>query len=87
MIMPYDDPEADDPMELVAQSVPAGADDVDQMASAIADEYARVGFDREGLLALFREPRFVLTHAVHQRRGDAWCVELVDRTLARWRRG
>jgi hypothetical protein len=84
--VPYDDPEADDPMELVAHAVPAGPDDLDRMAEAIVDEYVRFGFDRARLLALFNDPHFAMTHAIRARRGDAWCAALVDRTLARWRR-
>lgn len=81
--MPHDHPEAGDPMQLVGCGAPG---DLEHMAEAIVDEYLRFGFDRDRLLAMFREPFFAMTHAVWRHKGDAWCEALIARVAARWTR-
>ena len=49
--MPYDDPESDDPHELVGVELPGDETDTREMAAAFADEFAQLGFTREQILA------------------------------------
>ncbi len=84
--MPYQEPDATDPMEMVAHSCPAEPGDVERMAELIVDEYVRFGFDQEKLLKMFREPFFAMTHNVWREKGDDWCVALVERVCSEWRR-
>lgn len=83
--MPHDEPDETDPMELMGHAVPSDAAAVDEMATVIIDEYARMGFSRDEILHMFREPFFRMTHAVWRERGHAWCVALVDHVLSHWR--
>ena len=45
--MPYDDPDPDDPHVLVGVSLPGDEATTREMADAFADEFARLGFDRD----------------------------------------
>jgi hypothetical protein len=73
-------------MELVGAPMPSQRGGLESMAELVVDEYVRAGFDEPRLLALFREPFFAMTHAVWRDKGDAWCVALVDRVCASWRK-
>jgi hypothetical protein len=54
------------------------------MAAAIADEYARMGTGRAELMALFRDPVYLATHALWRARGEAAIARLVDEAVRRW---
>ena len=60
--MPYDDPEVDDPLELVGVELPGDETVTREMAAAFADEFARLGFTRPQILALFRRPDYTGAH-------------------------
>lgn len=52
--MPYDDPDATDPMTLIGVECPAADDGaVREMAECFVEEYVRMGFDEERLLRMF----------------------------------
>ena len=85
--MPWQEPEAEDPMELRAHAVPAEAGSLDSMAEALVDEFVRLGAPAEQILQMFRDPFFALTHAIWQRRGDGYCTTLVERVTASYRWG
>ena len=84
--MPYGEPDATDPMELVGHAMPDDPGALDRMAEAVVDEYVRVGFGAEQLMPMFRDPFYALMHSIWCERGDAWCAALVERTAAQWRR-
>jgi len=79
--MPYDDPEADDPHELVGVSLPGDEATTREMAAAFADEFAQMGFDRERLLGLFANPFYAGAHAARQLLGDAEIERIVVESL------
>lgn len=56
--MPYEDPDAEDPMELMGVELPATEDNVVDMISCFAEEYARLGFTSDQILDLFRDPSY-----------------------------
>ena len=53
---PVKTPAPDDPNLLVGSEVPGGLDAVREMASAFAEEFARLGHDADRILGLFRNP-------------------------------
>jgi hypothetical protein len=79
--MPYDDPEPDDPHVLVGVSLPGDASATREMAEAFSDEFAQMGFDRDGILRLFRTPFYAGAHAALQLLGEAEVGRIVDESL------
>jgi hypothetical protein len=72
--------ETDDPYEFVALRYKAapGTDPDAEMARCFIEEYALMGMPREKTLRLFQSPYFAGTHAILQRRGDAFVRELIN---------
>ncbi len=84
--MPYGDPDPTDPSMLVGVLLPGKQDSMREMASVFADEFARMGYPPEQVLALFRNPFYGGAHAALQALGaDAVC-EIVKEAAARWPR-
>jgi hypothetical protein len=80
--MPYDDPEPDDPQELVGVELPGDETVTRRMAEAFADEFAQLGFDRPAILALYRQPEYSGAHRAWQLLGDEAITQIVDESLA-----
>ncbi len=72
--------EDDDPYELVGVRVPMepGVDADSVMARCFIEEYALMGMNRERVLHLFRSRYFAGTHAILERRGEAFIAALLD---------
>ncbi len=84
--MPYGEPDATDPMQLVGHAMPGEPGGLELMAETVVDEYLRLGFDKDRILDMFRKPFFAMTHSVWQQKGDAWCDALVERVVATYRK-
>ncbi len=84
--MPYDDPEPDDPQELVGVELPGDEAVTREMAAAFADEFAQLGFSRPQILALYRQPIYAGAHQAWQLLGEDQIARLVDESLAVWGR-
>ncbi len=74
------DLETDDPYEFVAMRYPVGpgSDPDATMARCFIEEYALMGMPREKTMRLFQSPYFAGTHAILQRRGDAFVQDLIN---------
>lgn len=72
--------EEDDPMEFVGVELPTptGYDAFGEMARAFIVEYALMGFSRERILQLFRDPFYQGLHAVYRCRGEDYIRDLMD---------
>lgn len=72
--------EDDDPMEPIAMQLPCppGFDATGVMARCLVEEYAMMGFDRERLLAMFKNPFYQALYSVTQRRGDPYVQAVLD---------
>ena len=79
--MPYDDPEPDDPHLLVGVTLPGDEATTREMATAFADEFAQMGFDRDRLLRLFSNPFYAGAHAARQLLGDVEIARIVVESL------
>src|SRR5262245_48680687 len=84
--MPYDDPEPDDPQELVGVELPGDEAATRAMAAAFADEFAQFGFTRARILALYREPDYAGAHRAWLLLGEDEVARIVDESLAVWGR-
>lgn len=74
----------DDPMELVGTLLPAEAGELEAMAEALVEEYVRLGWSERRLMTLFVNPTFLATHSIFRQKGEAYVLELIRRTLAKW---
>ncbi|MBI3263163.1 MAG: hypothetical protein HYZ58_08425 [Acidobacteria bacterium] len=84
--MPYDDPELDDPQELVGVELPGDESVTREMAAAFADEFAQLGLSRPQILALYRTPHYAGAHQAWRLLGEDEIGRLVDESLAVWGR-
>jgi 3-mercaptopyruvate sulfurtransferase SseA len=84
--MPYEDPEPYDPQELVGVDLPGDESVTRDMAAAFADEFAQLGFTRDGLLALYRRPEYAGAHRAWRLLGEDEVARIVDESLAVWGR-
>ncbi len=84
--MPYDEPDATDPMTLHGV-VCETADDsaVREMAECFIEEYLRLGFDAERLLALFRNRGFAGARLALEALGEERIRAMISEQ-AGWRR-
>ena len=84
--MPYDDPEPDDPQELVGVELPGDETVTREMAAAFADEFAQLGLGRAQILALYRKPFYSGAHQAWRLLGEDEIARVVDESLAVWGR-
>lgn len=84
--MPYDDPDPQDPMLLVGVSLPGDEASQTEMVYGFAEEFARMGFDEEHILSLFRTPFYAGAHAAWRELGEDRVASIVRETLAVWGR-
>ena len=75
--------EEDDPMALVGVAVsgPEAARGLVEMARVFIDEFARMGWDRERIHGLFRNPFYRGPHVVYERYGDEFVLQLIGERL------
>ncbi len=84
--MPYDDPEPDDPNMLVGIALPSDEATEREMATAFADEFARMGFSIGKILELFRSPFYAGAHRAYRLLGDPAIERLVEESVRVWGR-
>ena len=84
--MPYDDPEPDDPQELVGVELPGDETVTREMAEAFADEFAQLGYTRPQILGLFRRAEYTGAYQAWTLLGEDAIARLVDESLAVWGR-
>ena len=84
--MPFNDPEPDDPQELVGVELPGDESVTREMAAAFADEFAQLGFTRSQILALYRKAEYAGAHQAWRLLGQDEIARIVDESLAVWGR-
>ncbi len=84
--MPYSDPDPSDPHSLVGVGVPVGEEVHVDMAYVIAEEFTRLGFDEDRLLALFQDPFYRSAHGVFEILGEEKIKSIIQETLQVWGR-
>jgi len=75
----------DDPMELVGMVIPGEPGQLEMMAEALVDEYARMGWDEKRLMSLFVNPFFLATHRIYHLKGADYVAALIHEVCGRWR--
>ena len=84
--MPYDEPEPEDPQELVGVELPGDETVTFEMAAAFADEFAQLGYTRPQILGLFRRAEYTGAYHSWTLLGEDAIARLVDESLAVWGR-
>ena len=84
--MPYDDPEPEDPHELVGVELPGDESVTREMAAAFANEFAQLGLSRPQILGLFRKAEYSGAHQAWRLLGEDEIARFVDESLAVWGR-
>jgi len=82
--MPYDDPDPTDPNMLVGVLLPADAEASRDMAYVFAEEFARLGYTREQLLWLFKNPFYGGAHGACQALGENETLSIIDECMNVW---
>jgi hypothetical protein len=82
--MPFKDPDPTDPNMLVGVMLPADADATRDMAYVFAEEFARMGYGREQLLWLFKNPFYGGAHGAYRALGEQETLTIIDECLAAW---
>ncbi len=81
---PVKECEHDDPMELTGIVVPADAEADLEMMHAFIDEYLWQGFSPAKILALFQNPFYLAGYRVHQEKGEAAVVAMIEKRFKMW---
>lgn len=79
--MPYDDPEGDDPHELVGVVLPGDEGSTREMAAAFAEEFAQLGWSRGQILGLFHDPAYTGAHGAREALGADEIGRIVDEAV------
>ncbi len=83
--MPYDDPDATDPMTLHGVSCETDSDQAHRdMSACFVEEYFRLGFTREQILKMFRTKGYAGPHLAYEMFGEEAIVALIDEYALRW---
>ena len=71
--------ERDDPFEMVGVALPQEMDDeaLTEMACCFVEELARMGYQGEKLMRLFRDPFYKGPHSVYRAKGEGFVQALV----------
>ena len=78
---PKDRPaEAEDPFQMFAGGFEG---DPGLMLDCLVEEYSRMGYDADGLVALFDDPEFLATHGLRNLFGPEQTRERVETVLSR----
>ncbi len=84
--MPYDDPDPTDPQMLVGITLPSSEEATREMAYVFAEEFARMGFDMQEVLGLFRDPFYAGAHGIYRTLGEDATCAIVKECVGVWGR-
>ena len=82
--MPFKDPDPTDPNVLVGVMLPADAEAMRDMAYVFAEEFARLGYRRDQLLWLFKNPFYGGAHGAYRSLGEQETLSIIDECLNVW---
>jgi len=82
--MPFKDPDPSDPNMLVGVVLAANAEATRDMAYVFAEEFARMGYTREQLLWLFKNPFYGGAYGAYRTLGENETLAIIDECMAAW---
>ena len=80
--MPKQEPDASDPLELVAACAEP-EQDAAFMARCLAEEFLALGLGAQGVMALFRSPEYALAHRAWNELGEVRVFQMVQELARR----
>src|SRR5689334_19903325 len=84
--MPKDEFDFADPFELNGAVFPTSEDTTDAMCECFIEEFMRLGYGAKQILALFRNPHYLGTHLVLEKRGEEFVRDAIAGVFTRWGR-
>ena len=84
--MPYDEPDATDPMMLIGVELLTDESCWLQAGQVLAEEFARLGFDETRLMQLFQNPEYTGAHRVYLALGEEKIREIIREVVNIWGR-
>ena len=83
--MPYDDPDATDPMTLQGVVVETESDAaMREMAECFMEEYIRIGFDADRIIKMFKTQGYAGPFLAYQTLGEDAIRRLIGEIIALW---
>ncbi len=84
--MPKDEFDFEDPLELNGVAFLTQEDTTDAMCECFIEEFMRMAYRPEQILALFRNPNYLGMNMVLEKRGEQFIRDRITETFARWGR-
>ena len=82
--MPKDEFDFEDPLELNGMAFLSPEDTTNDMAECFTEEFMRMGYGHQQILALFRNPHYLGPHMAFEKRGESFIRDLIAGVFARW---
>ncbi len=82
--MPKDEFDFEDPFELNGMAFLSHDDTTNDMAECFTEEFMRMGYNHQQVLALFRNPHYLGPHMAFEKRGEPFIRDLIADVFARW---
>jgi len=83
--MPYDDPDATDPMTLQGMVLETEDEEATrEMAECFIEEYSRSGFEPGRVMSMFQSPEYVGPHLAYRTLGERVIRELIAAWAPMW---
>ncbi len=82
--MPKDEFDFEDPFELNGMAFMTHEDTTNDMAETFIEEFLRMGYNHQQLLALFRNPHYLGPNMAFEKRGEPFIRDLITDVFARW---
>ena len=82
--MPKDEFDFEDPFELNGMAFMTHEDTTNDMAETFIEEFMRMGYNHQQLLALFRNPHYLGPNMALEKRGEPFIRDLIAEVFARW---
>jgi hypothetical protein len=82
--MPKDEFDFEDPFELNGMALLSHEDTTNDMAECFTEEFMRMGYSHQQVLALFRNPHYLGPNMAIEKRGEPFIRDLIADVFARW---
>ena len=82
--MPYNDPDPSDPNVLVGVELEVDEDAAKDMAYVFAEEFARLGMDKDKLMGIFSNSEYAGAHRAYLQLGEKEIETIVNECISVW---
>lgn len=82
--MPKDEFDFEDPLELRGMVLASDEDTTGVMAECFTEEFMRMGYSWDEILALFRNPHYLGPHLAWEKHGEPYILNVIAEVFGRW---